>query len=226
MSGNISDLQDKISYRFRSPELLENALVHSSFANQNPGLESNERLEFLGDAVLELTVSSELYRRFPSSDEGQLSIMRSQLVSQKALSRIAQRIGLSDHLQLGQEFKNFESPQRRFLSSCLEALIGAVYLDSDYASAGNLILRIWQPMFQSLKQKQNYKNQLQQDLQQQGRPLPLYELVTIFGSPTAPVFEIRLILDGREVSRGKARNKKTAEQIAALRCLKKNLHLI
>ncbi|MDD2715251.1 MAG: ribonuclease III [Candidatus Wallbacteria bacterium] len=221
MDEKLTKLEQKLCYTFEDKQNLLEALTHSSYLHQHPDNTSNERLEFLGDSVLGLVISFWLFQSFPGESEGKLSLLRSQLVSGRALYKLALKLKLEEHLLAGAEFQDQEVVRKRCLASAIEALLGGVYLDGGYEAAREMVMRFWQPLFASLHTHQNYKNLLQQEIQKAGRELPVYQLVASSGSPSAPVFEIRLLLDGIEQTRGRGRTKKMAEQIAALRYLKR-----
>jgi len=218
--NKLHELENLLGYNFKEPILLKTALTHSSFIAKNKGLDSNERLEFLGDAALELCISNILYKRFPNSAEGKLTIMRSRLVSKKALIKIAMKLKIKEYIRVGEEIILANSSSR-FISSCVESIIGAIFLDSDIISLQKIIENLWSPLIKNIRDRQNYKNLLQQKLQKNGGYLPEYRVVSKLGPDNSPIFVIALFINNLEVSRGKARNKKTAEQIAALYYLKK-----
>jgi len=216
----IKDLEHLLGYTFSDNELLVRALTHSSILSKKKGVISNERLEFLGDAALELCVTTILFKRFPNSDEGKLTVMRSRLVSKKALIKIAMKLRVKDFIFVGEEII-LSNTSSRFISSCVEAIVGAIFLDSDLPTLQKIIEKLWSPLIRNIRDRQNYKNLLQQELQKKGESLPVYKTIYKSGPDNAPIFEVALYINGIEVSRGKAKSKKTAEQIAALYYIKR-----
>ncbi|MDR2161512.1 MAG: ribonuclease III [Desulfovibrio sp.] len=216
----LSRLQRALSYSFRRTDLLRAALTHSSYANERQeGLDHNERLEFLGDAVLELCISEELYRRFPDTREGRLTAMRSSLVKQQTLAGLARKVGLPEVLALG---KGEESQGGRdrdsLLSDALEAVLGAVYLDGGFDAARGVVsvlfLPLW-PRLEERKKARDNKSLLQEITQERFRERPVYSLERSFGPEHARIFEIRLELSGGICFRAGGSSVKRAEQAAA-----------
>lgn len=213
-------LQKNIPYQFRQVKLLHTALTHSSYANERQNsVEHNERLEFLGDAVLELCISDELYRHFGNTREGQLTAMRSRLVKQETLASLARGLGLSEALDLG---KGEESQGGRdrdsLLSDAFEALLGAVYIDGGFEAARDVILHqfaaLWPEGVEKIKSKDN-KSRLQEVTQELFCDRPVYSLLRSFGPEHAKVFEIRLDLPDKREFLAAGSSVKRAEQTAA-----------
>ena len=213
-------LERELGYAFRDASLLAAALTHSSFANETDGgVLHNERLEFLGDAVLSLCVSSELFTRFPDAREGDLTRLRSGLVNASSLAELAREIRLDVHLRLG---RGEESQGGRcrdsLLENALEAVLGAVYEDGGFAAARELVGRLFAnrwPETPVLRREKDFKTQLQECLQQTCRERPTYTLNASYGPEHAKLYEVRLLLpDGRSfIAQG--RSLKRAEQEAA-----------
>ena len=215
-------LEHKLGFSFRNPSLLRQALVHLSYCNENDldQSESYERLEFLGDAVLELSVSTELYLRFPNADEGELTKTRSSIVRRETLAQIARRIDLGSYLFVG---KGIESSSDRQLESVLaaafEALVAAVYIDQGNEFTRALILRLIEPELTQAEQMEgppeNPKSQLQELIQGQGLKTPTYELVSSKGPDHGPVFTVNVLVNGQVVGTGAGGKKAEAEAAAA-----------
>ena len=216
-------LEHKLGFSFKNPSLLRQALVHLSYCNENDldQSESYERLEFLGDAVLELAVSTELYFRFPNADEGELTKTRSSIVRREALAQIARRIDLGRYLFVG---KGIEASSDRQLESVLaaafEALVAAVYIDQGNEFTRDLILRLIDPALTQAElmegPPENPKSQLQELIQGQGLKTPTYELVSSKGPDHGPVFTVNVLVNGQVVGTG-AGGKKAEAEVAAAR---------
>jgi len=239
-SLEVETLEQALGHEFASPRLLQQALTHSSQAReleaQRSGgverAEDNEQLEFLGDAVLSLVTTEELFRRFPQFSEGQLSKLRAHLVSKNHLIHIAERLQLGKYLRLGRgEEKSGGRGKAALLVDALEAVLGAVYLDAGLEPTRAIILKqiVWPELqhFASLGttgKVTDYKSALQERLQAQGRPQPSYALVRESGPEHQKTFtiEARLIAANGEVeftSRSEGSTKKNAEQDAARQVL-------
>ena len=220
---DVADLQECIHHRFDQVKLLETALTHSSYANEQECNADNERLEFLGDAVLELCVSEEGFRRFPDAPEGQLTRIRSQLVKEKSLAAIARDLGLSRHVLLGRgEEQQGGRDRDALLADAFEAVMGAVFLDGGFETARNVILRIFDgrwPEPASLTEAKDYKSRLQEVAQERFRDRPVYVLAGTSGPEHEKVFIVDATLPGGEVFRGEGTSVKRAEQEAACMAL-------
>ena len=222
--SNLEDLQEILGYRFREPALLTQALTHSSYANEagTGHLGSNERLEYLGDAVLELVSSRFFYDTYPDLPEGRLTTIRASLVCEPALCDSARAMSLSRYLLLGKGEESTGGRERpSILSDALEAVIGAVYLDGGYECARDLILRY---VLNDHEQKRSFydsKTILQEEFQKTGRPAPEYRTISEEGPDHRKIFTAGVYQDGTELARGSASSKKHAEQQAAFEALKK-----
>lgn len=200
------------------------ALTHSSFINEYPdrGLTSNERLEFLGDAVLQLITSEFLYREFPDLAEGELTRLRAALVSTPTLAERGKALGFGDHLLLGRgEELSGGRGRPSILENAFEAFVGAVYIDRGLAAARDFILRSLEAEIGLLARegaRRDWKTELQEALQRQGL-LPEYRLLAASGPDHAKVFEAAVAVRGRELGRGRGRSIKEAEQEAAREAL-------
>jgi ribonuclease-3 len=220
-------LEDSINYQFKNQELLKLALTHSSFNEGNKRKkEDNENLEFLGDSVLNLAVTEYLFKKFKKLPEGELSKIKAHLISTSSLYDVAQTIDLADHILLGKgEEKNSGRKNRRIVASTFEALMGAVFLDSNYKKASNVILSFFKMFLENYEQEtfkiNDYKSELQEFIQKHQNILPLYKSIDESGKPPDVIFTSVVILEGKEIGRGKGKNKRQAEQDAAMNALKK-----
>lgn len=201
-------------------DLLRQAVTHSSFAEENPSLgPDNERLEFLGDAVLKLVASDELMRRFPDCSEGRLSKMRAYVVSRKALAQAAQAIGLAPLLLLGKGAeKTGERNRDSVLADALEAVFGAVYLESGLLECRRLIVKVLGTALDSAAKSplsENYKETLQEHLQKNGAPGPEYTVQDAPGHDGGQSFVAFVSHQGRVLGTGTGSSKKAATQLAA-----------
>lgn len=213
--------QKSLGVSFRQEPLLAQAFVHSSFCNENLDFSypSNERLEFLGDAVLNLVVTRELYEEFPTLSEGELTQIRASLVCRSTLAQIASSLQLGDWLLLGrgEELSGGRSKESN-LANAMEALIGALYLDQGLAKARSFVLKQLKPQLEKIrtgKTMPNYKALVQELIQGQGRPTPVYRLVQAIGPDHSKHFTAELLVDGVVLGTGTGRTKKIAEGQAA-----------
>ena len=223
-------LQKTLSYCFRDPHLLEQALVHRSYAHENPeqSQEDNERLEFLGDAVLSLTIAHMLLERFPHADEGSLSRMRAALVNEDHLAQIAEHWKLSRMLLLGkgEELSGGRS-KPSILADAVEAVLGAVYLDGGLESAFEVIRRFFQAKLEQAEAQEDplkrldrdFKTQLQEATQARIRLVPVYQVEREEGPDHDKTFYVTVSLAGQVMARGVGKSKKAAEQAAAREAL-------
>ncbi len=208
-----------IEYRFAELQLLEEALTHRS-----RGLVNYERLEFLGDSVLNLVISSRLFEMKPDAQEGDLSRMRARLVRGESLTDIASGLGLGKQLNLGEgEMKSGGFRRASILADAFEALIGAIFLDSDYATCRNVILDLFDPLIKILpgiEELKDAKTRLQEWLQGRGSPLPEYTLLREEGADHVKKFHMqcRIVDDGSKVE-ASGSNRRRAEQAAAAKML-------
>jgi ribonuclease-3 len=215
-------LEKIIGLRFRDQGLLQQALVHRSFLNEQGGspLDSYERLEFLGDAVLSLIVSTELYLRVPHATEEQLSKGRAALVNNESLSHFTRRLNLGDFLLLGRGADATGGRESdSILAACFEALVAAVYLDQGYPEARRFVLQVMkkeldESCLQGMPQE-NPKSQLQEYFQGLGRPTPRYRIVTTEGPDHNPVFTVEVSVEDQVVGTGQGGKKADAERAAA-----------
>ena len=217
--ADLTALQKTLGISFNEPSLLEQALVHSSYVNENPATTSNERLEFLGDAVLGLIIAEELYQRLPQSSEGEMTELRSWLVRGDALSRMARAISLGNYLYLG---KGEEASGGRLkpanLAGALEAVIAAIFLDQGYSVVRAFILRLVdKELKRALSQgiKNNYKSQLQELIQARQQQTPSYQVIEVTGPDHDRKFTVEVKIGNTVLGRGSGKSKKSAEEEAA-----------
>lgn len=221
---DLSKLMENMGYRFTDPALLELALSHRSFANERPGREHNERLEYLGDAVLDLCVGHLLMTRLPDAREGQLTKLRAMLVSSDGLSHTANELRLGNYLLLGKgERQTGGQHKASLLADTLEAVVGAVFLDGGYEAAASLTDRLLGPNLDHAVAgdlDRDFKGQLQQLTQGRHQGTPAYELVETHGPEHEKTFVVSVLVDGQELARGEGGAKKEAERRAAADALK------
>ena len=218
----VERLETVLGVEFRNQGLLQQALVHRSYLNEQEGPTggSYERMEFLGDAVLELMVSTELYRRFPGMDEGELTKSRASLVCRETLAQVARRLKLGEYLVVGKgEDATGGRGRDSILASTFEAVVAAVYLDRGYAEATRFLLRI---MSEELDQStiqgtppENPKSHLQEYIQALGRAAPSYRLVSSDGPDHSPVFTVDVLVEDEVLGTGQGGRKADAERTAA-----------
>jgi ribonuclease-3 len=209
-------------YQFKQTNLLEQALTHRSYSRQT----NNERLEFLGDSILNLIISNHIYERFSAADEGDLSRIRASLVKEETLAQVARQIDLGNYIHLGGgELKSGGFRRASILSDALEALIGAIYLDSDYAQTEAAVLHLYQEQLQNVDAGANLrdpKTRLQEHLQANKNSLPSYQVEQITGKSHDQVFTVSCKLTDLDMqSNGKGSSRKKAEQQAAQKILDK-----
>ncbi len=220
MRRDVATLCDRLGYRFNDGLLLESALTHRSAGSRN-----NERLEFLGDAILSYVISAELYRRFPEADEGSLSRLRASLVKGDTLAELARSLELGEYLQLGSgELKSGGFRRGSILADAFEAILGAIYLDSGIDEVSALVLREFSSRLESASPVavlKDPKTRLQEYLQARRQPLPEYEVVEVVGAAHAQTFKVSCRVEGIDTpvyAQGGSRRK--AEQTAAEEALR------
>ena len=217
----IKELEEKIGYEFKKKELIWQALTHSSFSNEQKinKYKNYERLEFLGDAVLELLSSQFFFETYPDMPEGEMTKLRSSMVCELALAYCARDISLGDYLLLGKGEEITGGRTRdSIISDVMEAVIGALYLDGGLSEADAFVKKY---ILSDLESKQLFydsKTILQERVQKTGRTI-VYELVSETGPDHDKTFTVEAIIDGRTAGKGQGRNKKTAEQQAAYQVL-------
>jgi ribonuclease-3 len=203
----MSSIENRIAYKFHDPVLLDHALNHPSC-----GGKFFQRLEFLGDRVLGLTIAQWLYEQFPNDPEGSLTKRLANMVNRSALNRVAQGLDLSHYVKYDTE----NTPNSRVMADACEAILGAVYLDSGFASAQSIIKKLWAGLLdESSTPPIDAKSALQEYLQGEKRPLPTYTLIGQKGPSHQPVFQTRLDIAPDESFTGTGLSKRDAEQQAA-----------
>ena len=217
-------LEERLGYSFRNRALLETALTHSSYANENraSGIVCNERLEFLGDSVLGVTVADFLYRHFTDMPEGRMTRLRAELVCEQSLHRVALELHLGDYLRLGKgEEHNGGRKRASILSDAVEAVIAAMYLDAGMETAAGFIHRCLLDDVRAIETPSftDYKTSLQELVQRHSGQVLSYELVGEEGPDHAKTFRVQVCLNGDPIGRGTGRTKKEAEQTAAANAL-------
>ena len=222
MNKNFSAFEEKIKYKFRDKSLLREALTHSSYANEiRNGLKCNERMEFLGDAVLSIVTAELLYSKFPDMPEGELSKLRSSLVCTAELSQFAKDIELGKYLLLGKGEQNTGGSERpSILENAFEALVAAIYLDGGMESAKAHILRFLNTALENHQINfKDYKTQLQEIIQQNPDETLNYVIVGESGPDHDKRFNVEVHLNSNVIGRGTGKSKKQAEQEAAKEAL-------
>jgi ribonuclease-3 len=218
---DITLLQQSLGVDFTDRSLLEQGLVHSSFLNENPAYtgDHNERLEFLGDAVLGLIIAGELYSKFPDLTEGEMTRARAALVRRDALARVAQAINLGDYLFMGKGEEGTGGRQKTpNLAGALEAVIAAVYLDRGLDTAGEMVMRLFAAEWQKLVSSGagvDYKSKLQELTQSRFQQTPSYRLVEESGPDHDKRFTVEVAVGSEVVGAGSGKSKKLAETEAA-----------
>jgi len=222
----IEELEKKINYRFKNRDLLHTALTHSSHGEGIKEREHhNERFEFLGDSVIGLAVTDYIFRHFQERSEGELAKLRQHLVSSHFLFQVSRKIDLASHVVLGKGLeKNDGRHNEKIVSSALEALIGAVYLDSGFKIAAQVTLALFKEFLDNLPTKDirinDYKSELQEFVQSHQKMLPVYRVINASGKPPHTHFQVAVYLDNAEIGSGQGRNRREAEQEAAAAALK------
>ena len=221
MALTLDSLQQRLGYRFNQPELLRRALTHRSF-----GAEHNERLEFLGDAVLSLAVSSLVYERFAASDEGDLTRVRAHLVREDSLQRLARGLGLPEVLRMSEgEARGGGADRPSILADALEAVIGAAFLDGGFEPAATLVRRLFGELIDGSelgRWTKDAKTELQEWLQARRLPVPAYRIVATRGQAHAQTFECECAVPALGLAEcGQGRSRRIAEQEAAGRLLER-----
>jgi ribonuclease III len=224
---DIVQLQKRLGLTFHDQSFLEQALIHSSYINENPGFEksSNERIEFLGDAVLGLVIAEKLFQDFPEADEGDLTRLRSALVRKETLAQMASMIGLGDHLLLGKGEEAGGGRNKPLnLAGAFESLIAAIYLDMGMASARQFVLEQFGQEIHDKAQQgagSDFKSRLQEVIQAKGGMTPVYQVVDEAGPDHDKLFCVEVRAGDRTLGKGSGKSKKAAEMKAAQNALEK-----
>ncbi|EKE04003.1 MAG: hypothetical protein ACD_20C00120G0004 [uncultured bacterium] len=219
--SEINELLNKLHIESQDYDRLDTALTHSSytFENKIPSVENNERLEFLGDAVLKLIASDYLQERFPDYPEGELTKIRAILISDATLTKIASKINLGKHLKLGyHEEKSGGRNRASTLACAFEALLGALYLDGKLKDLQRLIIELFEDEVTEIDQsvsKYNFKAMLQEYTQANELELPVYDVVKEEGPPHNKVFEVAVVINDKTLGIGSGKSKKEAQQKSA-----------
>ena len=218
MTKSPAALLNKLGHEFADPTLLEQALTHCSAGSTN-----NERLEFLGDAVLDCVISDELFQRYPQAREGELSRLRASLVRRDSLAAVAQTLDVGQYLRLGTgERKSGGHHRGSILSDALEALLGAIYLDGGYAACRSCILGLFADLLDNpstVAALKDAKTRLQEHLQAHHLALPEYRVVEVTGDAHDQFFKVECVIGDSEPTQGQGRSRRYAEQGAAEKML-------
>jgi ribonuclease-3 len=220
-ADTVRQIQQMLDYQFKNPQYLHEAFLHSSAADDR--LHSNERMEFLGDSVLSLVICKTLYERFSDYLEGDLTKIKSRLVSRKTCAYIANQLGLPDYMQVGKGMQSTRAMSGSVAAASLEAVIAAIYLDGGMEPAEAFLLRNFEPMLQAAdaaQHQENYKSLLQQHCQREFNCTPLYELLDEKGPDHNKCFEIAVVIRHLRYPGAWGVTKKEAEQKAAWNALR------
>ncbi|MBI2118216.1 MAG: ribonuclease III [Elusimicrobia bacterium] len=219
-SCDLESLEKKIKIKFKNKKFLEQALTHKSYGMTHPGIDFNERLEFLGDSVLNTAVTDFLYKRFPNEDEGKLSKYKSLLVSKPSLFRWAKDFKIGAYLKLSEnELLTGGRERETILADALEAVIGAIYLDQGFEKASALVKEKCAEKKRIIQT--DYKSKLQEIIQKKHKIPPTYSLLKETGPDHEKIFQIDVRIKKKKLGVGQGRSKKEAEQSAAHDALKK-----
>ena len=216
----LHSMQKTLNYEFSDIQLLIQALTHSSYANEiDNSLQNNERLEFLGDAVLELCISEQLFLRYPDSREGELTNLRAKLVSEPTLAKLAKEIKLQDYLLLGKGEETQGGRERdAIMADGLESILGAIFLDGGFKNSQEVILYLYQnlwPAKEEVRPRKDYKSKLQELTQKLFKERPTYSLIDSYGPEHDKTYLVRVILPDQESFQAEESSIKKAEQMAA-----------
>ena len=221
----MKNAQKLIGHTYTNIKLMEVALTHSSYANEYR-LKSNERLEFLGDSVLNIIISDYIFKRMENVNEGDLTKIRATLVCEQALDEIAQKISLGSLIRLGRGEELMGGRKRAsIVSDAFEAVLASIYLDAGMDAAREWLLTLMMDTIEDVikgKRYGDYKTMLQEKVQRGSIGRVTYEVVNEYGKDHNKTFEVQVLIDGIPKAKGKGRSKKEAEQLAAKLCLEKN----
>ena len=221
---NASNLERKIGIEFKNKSLLKEALTHRSYLNENPKMgPHNERMEFLGDSVLELITSEFLFKKYPDQAEGQLTVLRAALINYQILARVAREIGLGDYILLSKgEAKDTGKGREAILANAFEALLAAIYLDRGYKLSHDFISRFLLPHLDEILKKQLYRDSksfLQEMIQEKFKVTPTYKVLEESGLDHQKNFRIGVYVDEKLIAEGRGLSKQEAEVNAASQAL-------
>ncbi len=226
----LNALQTQIAYQARNTALLMQAMTHKSFIKRNPKHEvgNNERLEFLGDAVVDLVIADELYKMFPGDNEGSLSRKRASLVNEDTLYNLAMRLKIDEFMLVDDDSERGGASlrsSRRLLSGALEAVIGAIYEDQGFEAASQWIRQLYRDegfyRFNDHDFEKDYKTRFQEKIQEKLKVTPIYRTVGISGPDHQKLFQVEVLVSGEVYGLGQGESKKIAEQVAAENALKR-----
>lgn len=220
LAEKLKDCQKKLGYYFNNIKLLENALTHTSF--KTPYNPSNERLEFLGDAILGMVISECLFKKFPDYPEGKLTKIKSVVVSRATLAKIGIEMDLKRHISVGKGLMTSRSFPKSLIANVFEAIIAAIYIDGGLKAAYDFVLKKLKKEIDIVcnnKHEKNYKSILQHFCQRQYGHIPKYRIVNQSGPDHDKTFEVITMINNDEYSSGSGNNKKEAEQMAAKKTL-------
>ncbi len=227
MEGRVilSQLQEKIGINFSDEKILLKAITHKSYAYEK-GTESNERLEFLGDAILNLIVTEFLYGNFPELEEGDMSKLKSRLVGIEILYKIGKKLNIGEFLLLGRgEEKTAGREKKRLIGSAVEAVIASIYIEKGFEQAEEIVIRWIKPFIKNIRKgeevSKDWKSILQEFVQKSKWSLPEYRVAKEIGPPHNRKFKIELWIGERKISSGTGNSKKEAQQKAARNALKR-----
>lgn len=226
MDKDFKDLQKKLGIKFNNENLLKQAFIHRSYLNENPGLGlgHNERLEYLGDAVLELIVTDYLYKNYPDLAEGEMTSLRAALVNSQMLLRVSDRLDFNDYLYLSKgEAKEINRGRQYILANTFESFVGALYLDQGYGSSEKFILKNLIPELKNIienKLWRDAKSLFQEAAQERVGITPTYEVLGASGPDHDKKFTVGVYLEKKLVAKGEGTSKNEAEQQAAENALK------
>jgi len=225
--STLTDVQEAIGFTFEDDSLFREALVHRSYLHENPSFPSrdNQRLEFLGDALLDFVAGDYLYRRYPKMREGELTSLRAALVKEETLARFAQALDLGRYLYLGRGEEESGGRERpSLLADAFEALAGALYLDGGLKAAKRFILRFLEPETDRIiaqGEVRDYKSLFQEEAQRRFQATPLYRTIDERGPDHNKLFTVEVLIAEKVYGRGEGRSKQAAEQEAARQALEK-----
>ncbi|NPA39909.1 MAG: ribonuclease III [Thermodesulfobacteria bacterium] len=224
MPKDLKEFEKILDVEFSNPQLLQTALTHRSYkiSHRELKLEDNERLEFLGDSVLNLCISKMLFEKYPEDTEGELTKKRAYLVCKTTLIKVAKKIKLLDYIFLGRREEKLDTKSKENISArALEALIGAIFLEKGFEYTCEKIRKWFSPYLRRFPKTpfHDYKTRLQEILQKEFHERPTYEVVSISGPPHNPVFEVVVKLKDKVLAKAKGGSKKEAENLAAKKAI-------